>query len=49
MHRFMFVLHALGLVVLIFSFTKWAPRLLEELKLGAGNIPVMSKPVWRIV
>jgi hypothetical protein len=49
MHRFSPVLHVPGLVILFFCFTMPAPRHPGGLRPGAGNIPVMLKPVWQIV
>lgn len=49
MHRFAPALYVPGLVILIFFFAMLAHASWGEQRLGAGNIPVMLKPVWRIV
>ncbi len=49
MQRFAPALYVPGLVILIFFFAMLIPRLLEGPRPGAGNMPVMLKPVWRIV
>ncbi len=49
MQRFVPAQYMPGLASLIFFFTMPAPHFLKGLRPGAGNIPVMLKPVWRIV
>jgi hypothetical protein len=49
MHRFTPVLHVPGLVILVFCLTMPTSRRPGGLRPGAGNMPVMSKPLWRIV